>query len=248
MYNSSNRKITHPDGLYLHMLHCIKNVGKPTIAYLPGMSGIAEDGFDSLLPLTEHGFNLASLSFRGRGQSSTPASGYSFQNHVDDISLFISSLDASNIVLVANSISTIYAAKYLIETKAHPVIGLIIVDHPLSIRRLREGWADDFSQITVNDKSVLLNMRRLAMDAIEAESEVVDLYVPFAELEIPTLVLAASVGKGLLSEADLLYYGRQKNTEIVMFENSDHFIRLREPGRFQEEVYRFVSGELIESF
>ena len=230
----------YPDGVGIHVLLTNAGADRPTIAFLPGMSGTAEDGPLSLAPCLEHGVNLASMSFRGRGQSTTPSSGYTIDDHADDIGLFVKNIDSNQIFLVANSISTIYAAQYLLRKEANPVKGLVIVDHPLTVRKLREGWADDFAQLTIAGKPVLETMRKQAMEGIEAESIALDLYTAYGELELPTLVFSAPIGRGLLTDLDLTYYGGQKKTETVIFENSDHFIRLREPERYYAEILKFV--------
>ena len=180
------------------------------------MPGIAAEGFSCLSPCVAQGYNVASMNFRGRGQSSTTEIGYTFDDHANDLSLVLQDLDCSKVVLVTNSMSTIYAAKYLLRIVTNPAIGLVIVDHPLKINKLREGWANDFPQITVKTESVLTTMRKFAMDRIELESEVVDLYAEYEQLGLPTLVMVPSMAKEeLLREQDLVLFSRPVSKYII---------------------------------
>ncbi|MBI2603193.1 MAG: alpha/beta hydrolase [Deltaproteobacteria bacterium] len=232
----------HANGVGVHIASIVVNKTAPTLVFLPGMSGECVEGFRSLSFCCEEGFNLASLSFRGRGRSSTPDSGYTFTDHAADIDLLLRDIECNRVFLIANSISTIYAAWYLLNSKPGNVSGVVFVDHPLRVRKYSVGWADEFVKLTIDGKSVTLTMRRAAMDAMERESEEVNLYPEYAELCLPTLVMAAPIGKGLLTEADMALFERQKETSIVAFNESDHFIRLREPEKFRSEIQTFVKS------
>ena len=236
-----SRVLRHSNGIGIHTVFAVNDRSKPTLLFLPGMPGIAEEGFACLAPCLKQGFNVASISFRGRGQSSTPEVGYTFDDHVDDLKLVLQELDCSKVVLVANSISTIYAVKYLLRGTTNPVVGLVIADHPLKVNKLREGWADDFAQITVRGESVLQNMRKLAMTRIELESEAIDMYADFESLRRPTVVMVPQMSKGILKEQDIVLFARQKCTEIIHFEKSDHIIRYCEPEKFRNEIVKFAS-------
>lgn len=224
--------VYHPDGVGIHILKMGENPDLPTLAFLPGLSGIAEDGIESLGPCVDQGFNVASMSFRGRGQSTTPEKGYSIDCHSDDVGLFLRDIVGSKITLVANSMSTIYVVNYLLCKNAAKIDALVIVDHPLALRKLKAGWAEEAAKLVINGKSILENVRRVVLGEIERESEAIDFYASYEQLKIPTLLMAAPVGKGLLTDHDLVLYCRQKQTKIVDFPDSDHFIRLRVPKKY----------------
>lgn len=225
----------------IHMVKTIVDPAKPTLLYLPGLSSEAVEGFNCLVPLLERGLNLASMSFRGRGRSTTPEKDYSIAHHADDLELVINDLNAEKLILVATSISTLYAVKYLLNHGCDQVSGIIIVDHPLRIRKLKRGWAEEFSKITVNGVPVTSTMRKTALERIEVESEDLDFYFDFEELELPTLVMYPSIPKGILSIDDIGLFNKQHLTKLVEFEDSDHFIRLREPDKFLNEIDLFAN-------
>lgn len=234
-----SKMIYHPNGVGIHVLHSNLEVKKPTLVFLPGLSSIAEDGWECLSPCVSEGVNVVSFSFRGRGQSTTPLTGYTADDHAGDIDLVLTSLGCSQVVIVANSISSIYAMQYLIRREKSPVKGLVIVDHTLRTINLPTGWANDFSQRNIGGRSVLTAIRKEALEGMERESKALDLYPAFANLDLSTIVMAAPIGKGLLTELDLASFSKNKQTKIIEFKESDHFIRLREPEKFRNTIMAF---------
>lgn len=234
-----SKMLYHSNGVGIHVLHSDLDLKKPTLVFLPGLSSTAEDGWDCLSPCVSQGCNVVSMSFRGRGQSTTPTTGYSADGHADDIHLLLASLNCQQVLLIANSISSIYAVQYLQRNGHALVSGLIIVDHSLRTINLPKGWADEFSQRILAGRPVLETIRKTALDGIEKESTALDLYPPSYELSLPILLMAAPLGKGLLTELDLTHFSQRKQTNIVEFKESDHFIRLREPEKFRKIILEF---------
>ncbi|MFK7824496.1 MAG: alpha/beta fold hydrolase [Oligoflexales bacterium] len=229
------------DRIGIHVVKTIVDETQPTLLYLPGLSNEAIEGFNSLAPCLEKGFNVASMSFRGRGQSSTPKMGYSMEDHAEDFALVVDTLKAKKLIVVATSISTLYAARHLVEDGGDKVAGMVIVDHPLHVKKLKQGWAEEFSKLTVNGVPVTKTMRRSAMDCVEKESEAYDLYFSFMELEIPTLVLYPTIPKGIIGENDIERFKHQ-GAKLVEFEDSNHFIRLRQPEKYCKEIMAFAES------
>jgi pimeloyl-ACP methyl ester carboxylesterase len=229
------------DRVGIHVVKTIVDEKQPTLLYLPGLSGEAIDGFNSLAPCLKKGFNVASMSFRGRGQSSTPKAGYSMEDHAEDFALVVSKLKAKKLIVVATSISTLYAVRHLVNAGSSDVAGMVIVDHPLRVNKLKQGWAEEFSKLTVNSVPVTKTMRRSAMDRVEYDSEAFDFYFDFAELEIPTLVMYPTIPKGIIGGNDLERFEHQ-GAKLVEFEDSDHFIRLRQPVKYVDEIMAFAGS------
>lgn len=224
----------------IHTLRLIQNRTHPTLVFLPGLPGAAEEGMRCLRPCYSQGFNVVSMSFRGRGRSSTPRSGYKVENHASDLAAVLEDIDCSQVILVANSTSTLYATDYLTRGDKTPVRACVIVDHPLQGRKLETGWADMFAEKRIQGHSVLDTCRLMALDRIEHESEEISYYEDYEALNLPTLLLAAHPRRSLLTENDMEQYQRQKRTRIVRFEKSGHIIRHDEPGRFVAEIVGFA--------
>ena len=237
-----SKTIHHSDGVGIHTVSVIQKGTQPTLVFLPGMSGAAEEGARFFAPCVAQGFNIISMSFRGRGRSSTPKEGYTLDDHADDIELVINDSKCSQVILIANSVSTLYAAQYLLRERPTVVKGMVIVDHPLRASKFKKGWSDDFAKVEVRGKSVLNTMRMMAMDRIELESKAVDFYAAYEALGVPTLVMTPHLSWVLLSKDDLVLFERQKRTKVVHFEKSDHFVRLCEPEKFLETVVGFARG------
>lgn len=233
MATLTSTMVYHPDGVGIHILKLGEDPSLPTLAFLPGLSGIAEDGIESLGPCVQQGFNVASMSFRGRGQSTTPEQGYSIDHHSDDVGLFLRNVVGSRVTLIGNSIGAVYGVNYLVREGATKVDALVIVDHPLALRKLKKGWTEEFAELNINSNPVLKNIRIMTLKAIERESKSVDLYFQLEKLKVSILILMAPIGKGLLSNHDLNMYWKKKGIKIVEIPDSGHFIRLNTPSKFR---------------
>ena len=238
--HQNSKLLQHSDGVNIHRVDTIIDPEFPTILYLPGLSSEAIEGIKHLTPLLGENINVASMSFRGRGRSSTPEKGYGIEDHAKDLDLVVRDLNAKKLVLIATSVSALYAIKYLETYGPQAVDRFVIVDHPLKVRKLRDGWADDFSKITVGGVPVTSTMRRSALDAVEQESAEVNLYPQLRNAAIPTLVMYPTVPKGIISDSDVSAYGSMPHVRMVEFEDSDHFIRLRQPEKYLQEVGKFA--------
>ncbi|MFK7824761.1 MAG: alpha/beta fold hydrolase [Oligoflexales bacterium] len=197
--HQSSKTPYHENNVGIHLFHTIQKSLEPTLLFLPAMAGEAIDGFRSLAPCLASGFNVASMSFRGRGRSTTPTEGYKFIDHAGDIKLVLGDLKVNKIVLVACGISVIYAAYYLQEYGLSNIAGLVILGHPWRVNKAKMGWAEELSKIRFRGKPVTATMRKAAMVQIERESTAVDLYLEYEGLKLPTLVMHTPINKGLLT-------------------------------------------------
>ncbi|NRA45724.1 MAG: alpha/beta hydrolase [Oligoflexales bacterium] len=158
--HKESKFISHEDGTKIHVVQTILDPKKVTVLLLPGLSGEAIETFNSLRRLVGEGYNLMAMSFRGRGRSSTPSSGYSIQSHAQDLGIVIKTIQSEKVVLVATSIASIYTMAYLEQYGIQRIAGLVIVDHPLKVSKLKHGWAQNFSQLKINGVSVSSTMRK----------------------------------------------------------------------------------------
>ncbi|MFK7823621.1 MAG: alpha/beta fold hydrolase [Oligoflexales bacterium] len=238
--HKESKFISHDDGTKIHVVQTILDPKKVTTLLLPGLSGDATESFNSLSKLVGEGFNLMAMSFRGRGRSSTPSSGYSIRSHAQDLDLVINTIQSDKVVLVATSIASIYTMEYLEQYRTQRISGLVIVDHPLKVRKLKSGWAQNFSKLKINGVSVCSTMRKCALEAVEQESTDEDYYRFFKGIDLPTLLMYPTIPNGVITEEDLQLFKDMKHVELAEVSDSDHFIRLRQPQRYYEVVDGFL--------
>ncbi|MGO4213794.1 alpha/beta fold hydrolase [Terriglobus sp. 2YAB30_2] len=94
--------------------------------------------------LTAHGFRCIAPDRRGHGRSDAPNTGYDLDTLVDDVSKIIDQLDLRDAVLVAHSMGSFEAARYLATGGAHRIARLVLAapSTPFSARTADnpEGW------------------------------------------------------------------------------------------------------------
>lgn len=114
-------------------------------------------------------YHCVSLSFRGRGQSSTPVTGYDLNDHVSDLSAVIDGLKLVSIVITAFSKGVQYACGYAAKYPKK-IKGMILIDQaPVHIKP-PPGYASYWKNLVYLGKSSIKYMRPEALDGIEKES------------------------------------------------------------------------------
>lgn len=206
----------------------------------PGLWEPAERAFPLFDGLDCH---CVSLSYRGRGQSETPLSGYDLEHHVSDLQTVIDALEIESFVMVAFSRGTGYACGF-IEKYPEKVKGMIIVDHPPVHVKPYKGYADYWKNLVYLGYPVTKFMRPDALDSLEREAREVKFWGVLNQLNIPITVLHGISKKSKipsdLSEEDILNYRKFiKNYCEINFEYSGHMIVDEELGKYRSVVNDF---------
>ncbi len=95
------------DGVMLHYLDSATSSSLVPVLICPGLSETAEEYSDMIEYLSPR--RCIVLSFRGRGQSDTPASGYNLADHVADIECVVKAADLNRFHLFSYSRGVSYA-------------------------------------------------------------------------------------------------------------------------------------------
>src|SRR5207244_9736399 len=104
------------------------------------------------------------ISLRGRGKSDGPEHGYSFEDHVSDVSTTVTELGLNSFCLMAYSMAVPYAISFAIR---NPLIlrGLIIGDYPARYPAFRPQWIQRALTVNPPDRA-----RPNVVRALQAES------------------------------------------------------------------------------
>jgi pimeloyl-ACP methyl ester carboxylesterase len=185
------------------------------------------------------------LSYRGRGKSDTPSTGYDFEQHVGDLATVIESAQLDSLCLLAFSRGVPYAIGYTLE-HLDKVVGLILVDQPPIQNKWPEGGADFWKNLIYREKPVTNFIRPAALDRIEQEARRVELWDSLHRIECPVLILRGLSDSHAissdLSEQDALKYQRLlKNAREEGFEHSGHMIPDDEPDKYADTVRGFLA-------
>jgi pimeloyl-ACP methyl ester carboxylesterase len=132
-----------PNGaVRLHYLdaHADGSSGLP-IVIVPGLAETAEDYTGLMRRLAPR--RCVAISLRGRGRSDTPASGYTLDDHADDVLAVVRHLGLPRPVLVAFSRGVPYAIRCAAR-RPGCVAGLALGDYAAVHTRLPQEWAPRF--------------------------------------------------------------------------------------------------------
>ncbi len=169
-------------------LHYIESVSdtplaKTPVVYLPGAYGTAEGFLPEMKALAPR--RCVSLSLRGRGKSSSPERGYSFDHNVSDIEAVISKLDLKNFCMMGWSIGVTYSIAYASRNPGL-VSGLVLLDYAARHPKWSHGWAERVS----SDPSIGKDPDRMrGLEGLERESAEVVLWDSLDRIKCPVLII-----------------------------------------------------------
>lgn len=126
------------------------------------------------------------LSLRARGKSDAPQEGYSFSDHVTDITALVDHFDLHEFGLIGHSVGAAYALQYAADNKDR-IRGLIIGDYGPGYPKFSPEWVENVANRPEKPMPVH------AVHAIANESELTHLAPLLPELEFPVWILQAGV-------------------------------------------------------
>jgi pimeloyl-ACP methyl ester carboxylesterase len=175
------------------------------------------------------------LSFRGRGKSDSPLTGYSLEDHVSDIAAVVRQLELDDFYLMGYSRGVSYALGYAIHHHKN-IKGLIIEEYPAQHKQMPSGWGEKYLLSPWGGK-----MNSQAVMGIEIESRQVDFQDNLANLDCPTLIMRGGNEGSLLSDDDIKCYGRcLRNIRLEVFEDAGHDIQTEYFDRFVKVINAFL--------
>ncbi len=220
-------------------LHYIESGSDTSFAKTPVvyLSGGTAEGFlpemKALAPRT-----CVSLSLRGRGKSSSPETGYSFDHNVSDIETVISKLDLKNFCVMGWSIGVTYSIAY-VSRNPGTVSGLVLLDYAARHPKWSHGWAERVS----SDPSIGKDPNRMrGLDGLERESADVVLWDSLDRIKCPVLIIGGGQADALLKPEHIEKYRQHlPGAEIVVFEDSGHNVSQPNYERFIGTVKSFLN-------
>jgi pimeloyl-ACP methyl ester carboxylesterase len=204
------------------------------VLYVHGAIGAAED-FAGLL--TRHGGRRAmAMSMRGMGRSDTPASGYAFNDKVQDILAVLRASGLRRLALFGFSVAvpcTIVAA-----LTAPQVGALILGDYRPVYPRFDSRWLEATAQVPPG------RVREVARRSMAEETAAsVDLWDRLPEVRCPVLVLRGAAPGSLLSHEDAERYRMVlRRCEIAVLARAGHVLWQPDPEPLIRAVETFLAG------
>lgn len=226
-------------------LHVLENgAPSPQTPSLLVVGGLWEPAERAIPLLSGAPGHVIALSLRGRGLSSTPASGYGLHDHLSDIAAVVAHCRLQAYCMLGFSRGAAYALGWTLR-RQRDMRGLIVVDQPPVHQRPGPGYVDFWSNLVYRGVPILNFMRREALEGLERDAAEVDFGPQLVHLQIPVAVFvgrnkAASIQSDLPDEILRCYTQAVQFCEVVEFRHSGHMIPDEEPHKYVAEVAAFM--------
>lgn len=232
----------HNGSVIIHVLEeGTASADTPSLLVIGGLWEPAERAIPVLSGLSCHVF---AFSFRGRGLSSTPESGYDLDDHLSDIDAVVKHCRLQNYCVLGFSRGASYALGWSLKNQKD-MCGLILVDQPPVHLKPGPGYVELWSGLVYLGVPVLNFMRRSALEGIAREAAQVDFSSQLPQLKIPTAFFTgrnkeAEIKSDITDEILQLYKQSVPSFEIIEFEKSGHMIPDEEQQKYIAEIDSFI--------
>lgn len=224
------------NGVDIHYLDSGENSLLTPVLICPGLSETAAEYKELLAYLSPR--RCVVLSFRGRGQSATPESGYDLADHVSDIEAVVQASGLNQFHLFAYSRGVSYALGYL-QKHGDRIQSVILQDYPAQHKAMSEECAEDYIHNYLIPYERTGHIRSEAVWGIQKESRQISFQYSISQ---PALVLRGLLDGSLLDDKDVQQYTHMANDIAVEgFEHSGHDIRTAERDKLFELIQNFLS-------
>lgn len=192
------------------------------------------------------GRHCIALSYRGRGGSASPESGYDWPDHASDLAAVLTNEPLSRPVFLGFSKGVSYMLGYL-STHPEQARGVIIVDHPAVHIRPDDGYANYWAERRYNGLRLGDYISGRALAGIERESTQRDFYSDLTRLACPVWLFrgtcaTADIPSGITDDDVVRFRASVRHLEVIDFELSGHMIFDEELGKAVCEVGRALAN------
>jgi pimeloyl-ACP methyl ester carboxylesterase len=189
---------------------------------------------------------VVAFSFRGRGLSSTPESGYDLNDHLSDMEAVVKATVLTEYCVLGFSRGASYALGWALGHQ-QDMLGLILVDQPPIHIRPGPGYVDFWSSLVYLDVPILNFMRKEALEGLARDALDVDFSSLLHKIRIPVKLFAgrnkeAMIPSDLSDEIIDLYKKEIPNFELVEFLHSGHMIPDEEQQKYLLEIDSFIAS------
>ncbi len=220
-------------------IHCIEvnslqNKDNIPLIIIPGATNSAEQIEEALEGKLTCYHILVSL--RGRGNSDSPKTGYTFDDHVSDVLAVIAELKINQCYLFGYSIGSSIGVRVTSTTK-DKVKGLIMGDYPPYFPPFGKNWAEMVRQHS--DRAI----SEIAIDGLASETEYVEAAGDFEDISCPVMLVKGGKEGSLFPSEAIPYLEKLVKSElrIEILEDNDHDIFGTKPEKLVTLIEDFLS-------
>ncbi|MFT9846890.1 alpha/beta fold hydrolase [Aneurinibacillus sp. REN35] len=214
----------------------------PALVICPGLSEPAENYRPILSALTER--RTIALSFRGRGKSDAPKTGYSLEQHIEDIRSVVKSAQLPAFYLLGYSRGVSYALGFALRYPDR-IKGLILAEYPAEHKKMPHGWADEYMASYWGEQKGSELMKAHVVNGIEQDARQVDFWEVLSQVSCPVLLLRGTGIESLLSAEQAARYIQclsQTKVQLEVFEGAGHTVKEFDLDRFVRTIREFLFG------
>lgn len=243
MEGSLTKKIINNNGIEIEYYVSNQVNDKTTLVLSMGIWEPASRALPLITRLT--GRHCIVLSYRGRGGSSTPKSGFDWNHHASDLACVLENESVNKPVFLGFSKGVSYMLGYL-SSNMKRVHGIIIIDYPAVHTKSEKGYAELWNNMVYNGVRLGNYINVHALEGIENESTYRSFYQDLSKMTCPVWVFRgtsseADIPSNLTDEDILKYKSSVKELEIVDFKYSGHMILDEELGKACNYIKRILN-------
>jgi pimeloyl-ACP methyl ester carboxylesterase/tetratricopeptide (TPR) repeat protein len=258
--------IALPTGVTLQYAEHGSQTGVPVI-FLHGVSD-SWQSFKHVLPLLPPTIRAIALTARGHGDSSRPATGYSYRDMAEDVRAFMNAMELPAAVVVGHSMGASVAQRLAID---HPsrVAGLVLVGAFATMQRhaeLQAFYEKDLVTLTDPIDPGFAREFQVSTLARELPAEQLDTFVRESQkmparvwkeafkgfldtpcfcrelntLTMPTLIIWGDRDAYTVRAQQDTLHSEIRGSRLLVYHGTGHAVHWEEPRRFVNDVVSFV--------
>ncbi len=212
--------------------------GDPVVL-VPGWGERAEEWEDLLEALAPRA--AVAVSVRGRGRSDAPASGYAWQDHVDDVAAVVDHLGWTRTALVGFSRGSSYALGYALR-RPDTVPVLVIGDYQARHVGMPASWVDDTMRTVWRGVPMAERVRREVAEGVQRDSVEIPLWDRLSELPGRLHVIRAGRKAVADDAAAERYRTARPDVTFTVLEGANHDLWGKDPEGFTATVRAALEG------
>jgi pimeloyl-ACP methyl ester carboxylesterase len=261
------KSVELPNGINIEYVEQGERSGVPVL-FLHGVTD-SWRSFEPVLPYLPASIHPYALSQRGHGDSTSPASGYSFRDFASDVAAFMDALNIKGAVIVGHSMGSYVAQRFAMD---HPgrTLGLVLIGSFATIRGnagVDEFWdaciknisdpvdpsiARDFQQSTLAQPvppgffemvvAESMKVKAHVWRATFEEFRVADYSGELGKIKTPTLIVWGDRDSFFLRKDQEALASGISNSRLVVYSGAGHATHWEEPERFASDLVTFIES------
>ena len=218
----------------------IKNSTKTPLLICPDLCECAADYIKLINKFVDR--RCIALSFRGRGISDSPKTGYTLEDHIEDINVVAKECGLEKFCILGIGRGVSYELGYSI-LNPEKLKGIIISEYPPFHKEMLNSLEESIE--IYNSKYNLLSINYEVLKRISEDSKSVDFRNDLQNITCPSLILKGILENSLLSNSDIADYIKNLNSKSIIiekFENAEHDAQIDDLKKLSEIVEKFLNS------